>query len=180
MVITYDRQEKTLFHNLSYPCTITLKKKTSWLRKIIRAFILLQYVVIFCFVYRGTSKSQEAVAFRRWFFKLSEIRSLVSKNVPFMAVTATATRKTKETIITVLRLSKFVEVSESPNKANISFGVQYMMKQNSLIQYFQWILDELMEKKGFNRKNNNLLPNSKTVFNLVFSFLKGNEQQDIC
>ena len=72
----------------------------------------------------------------------------MSKNVPFMAVTATATRKTKETIITVLRLSKFVEVSESPNKANISFGVQYMMKQNSLIQYFQWILDELMEKKG--------------------------------
>ena len=79
VVITYDRQEKTLFHNLSYPCTITLKKKTSWLRKIIRAFILLQYVVIFCFVYRGTSKSLEAVAFRRWFFKLSEIRSLVSR-----------------------------------------------------------------------------------------------------
>ena len=86
------------------------------------------------------------MAFRRWFFKLSEIQSLVSKNVPFMAVTATATRKTKETIITVLRLSKFVEVSESPNKANISFSVQYMMNQNSLIQYFQWILDELMEK----------------------------------
>ena len=89
---------------------------------------------------------------RQWpsddvFFKLSEIRSLVSKNVPFMAVTATATRKTKETIITVLRLSKFVEVLESPNKANIYFGVLYMMKQNSLIQYFQWILDERMEKR---------------------------------
>lgn len=27
VVITYDRQEKTLFHNLSYPCTITLKKR---------------------------------------------------------------------------------------------------------------------------------------------------------
>ena len=73
------------------------------------------------------------MGFRRWFFKLSEIRSLVSKNVPFMAVTATATRKTKETIITVLRFSKFVEVSESPNKANISFGVQYMMKFRLLI-----------------------------------------------
>ena len=73
----------------------------------------------------------------------------MSKNVPFMAVTATATRKTNETIIvTVLCHSKFVEVSESPNKANVSFGVQYRMKQNSLIQYFQWILDELMEKNG--------------------------------
>ena len=97
--------------------------------------MLLQYIVIFCFVYRVTSKSHEAVGFRRWFFKLSEIWSLVSKNVPFMAVTATATRKTKETIITVhvLRFSKFVEVSESQNKANISFGVQYMMKFRLLI-----------------------------------------------
>lgn len=41
-----------------------------------------------------------------------------------------------------------MEVSESPNKANISYGVQYMRKQNSLIQYFQWILDELEGKKG--------------------------------
>ena len=60
---------------------------------------------------------------------------MVPKNIPFMAVTATATRKTKDTITSVLRLGKFVQVSESPNKP----------KQNSLTQYFQWILDE---KKG--------------------------------
>ena len=63
-----------------------------------------------------------------------------------MAVTATSTRKTKDTIISVLRLEKFVQVSESPNKANIAFGVQTMVKQNSLTEYFQWRLDEVKEK----------------------------------
>ena len=98
-------------------------------------------------VYRETSISQDAVVFRRWFYKLSELRSLVSNKVPFMAATATATKKTKETIVTVLRLSNFVEVSETPNKVNISYGVQYMMKQNSLIQYFNWLFEEIKEKQ---------------------------------
>ena len=79
-------------------------------------------------MYRGTSKSQDAIAFRRWcFFKLSELRSFVRNNIPLMAVTATATRKTKVTIISVLRLGKFVEVSQSANKPNIAFGVQTMV-----------------------------------------------------
>lgn len=67
-------------------------------------------------MFRGTSQTQDAVAFRRWFFKLSELRFLVSDNIPFMDVTATATRRTEETIISVLRLGKFIEVSESPNR----------------------------------------------------------------
>ena len=65
-----------------------------------------------------------------------------------MAVTATATSKTKDTIISVLRLGKFVQVSENPNKPNISYGVQVLRKQNSLTQYFQWILDELKERRS--------------------------------
>ena len=77
------------------------------------------------------------MAFRRWFYKLSELRSLVPNKIPFMAVTATATRQTKETITSVLRFGKFVEVSESPNKANICYSVQTMDKRNPLIQYFQ-------------------------------------------
>ena len=88
------------------------------------------------------------MAFRRWFYKLSELRSLVPNKIPFMAVTATATRQTKETITSVLRFGKFVEVSESPNKANICYSVQTMDKRNPLIQYFQWIMNELKEKRG--------------------------------
>ena len=67
-------------------------------------------------MFRATSQTQDAVAFRGWFFKLSELRFLVSDNIPFMAVTATATRRTEETIISVLRLGKFIEVFESPNR----------------------------------------------------------------
>ena len=52
--------------------------------------------VYFChYMLRGTSNTQDAVAFRPWFFKLSELRSLVPDNIPFTAVTATATRRTK-------------------------------------------------------------------------------------
>ena len=54
-----------------------------------------------------------------------------------MAVTATATRQTKETITSVLRFGKFVEVSESPNKANICYSVQTMDKHNLRIHQFQ-------------------------------------------
>lgn len=49
-----------------------------------------------------------------------------------MALTATATRQTKETT-SVLRFGKFVEVSESPNKANICYSAQTMDKRNPLI-----------------------------------------------
>ena len=98
--------------------------------------------------YRGTSKSKEAMAFRRWFYKLSELRSLVQNKIPFMAVTATASTQTKETITSVLRFGNFVEVSQSPNKPNICYSIQTMDKRTPLLQYFQWILNELTEKKG--------------------------------
>lgn len=98
--------------------------------------------------YRGTSKSKEAMAFRRWFYKLSKLRSLVRNKIPFMAVTATASRQTKETITSVLRFGNFVEVSESPNKSIICYIIQTMDKHTPLLQYFQWILNELKEKKG--------------------------------
>ena len=65
-----------------------------------------------------------------------------------MTVTATATRQTKETITYVLRFGNFVEVSESPSKANICYSIQTMDKRNPLIQYFQWILNELKKKWG--------------------------------
>ena len=88
------------------------------------------------------------MAFRGWFFKLSELRSLVPSTIPFMAVTATATRQTKCTISSVLRFGNFVDLSESPNKPNISYSVQTMDKHVPLLGYFQWILDELKLKRG--------------------------------
>ena len=88
------------------------------------------------------------MTFRRWFYKLSQLQSLVPSKILFMAVTGTATRQTKETITSVLQFENFVEVSESLNKANICYSIQTMDKRNPLIQYFQWISNELKEKRG--------------------------------
>ena len=126
-------------------------------------------IISFYAFYRGTSKSKEAMAFRRWFYKLSEVRSLVQNKIPFMAVTATASRETKETITSVLRFGNFVEVSESPNNPNICYSIQTMDKRTPFLQYFQWILNELKEKKRWERKNSYILPNHKAMFNIVFS-----------
>ena len=76
-----------------------------------------------------------------------------------MAVTATASKQTKETLISVLRFGNFVEVSESPNKSNICYSIQTIDKRTPLLQYFQWILNELREKEMDRNGHNYILPN---------------------
>jgi len=65
-----------------------------------------------------------------------------------MAITATATKMTKKTIISVLRFAKeYVEIANSPNKENISYSVQYMDKQAPIEDYLIWLVKELQDKK---------------------------------
>lgn len=79
-------------------------------------------------IYKGTSRTSRQAAFREHFSKLHEMRSLVPTSTPFVALTATATQETKETILSSLLMTEFVEVSESPDKANLTYSVQYMHK----------------------------------------------------
>ena len=109
------------------------------------------------------------MAFRRWFYKLSELRSLAQNKIPFMAVTAAASKQTKETITSALHFGNFVEVSESPNKPNICCSIQTMDKCTLLLQYFQWIMNELKKKK-WDRKNNYIL--SKQCSTLYSLFMQ--------
>ena len=101
--------------------------------------------------------------------------------LPFHGCNCHSNQKTKETIITVLRLSKFVKVSEGINKANVSFGVQYIMvmRQNSPIQHFRWILDERMEKKSSTERTIMLLPNKRIMLNLACPFFQGNDRHSL-
>ena len=99
--------------------------------------------LLFTLLYRGTSMDRKAQAFRRWFYNLGELRSLVPKAVPVMAITATATAKTKAVIKTVLHLQNCVEISQSPNKPNITYSVQYMDNNVPVEQYFGWLVEEL-------------------------------------
>lgn len=83
-------------------------------------------------------------AFRVWFSRLHEFRSLLPRT-PFIALTATATKDTRDTIFEVLLMDGSHIVHEKPNKENIAYVVQYMGKNASLAEYFSWIADEVKD-----------------------------------
>ena len=79
-----------------------------------------------------------------WFSRLHELRFLLPE-IPFIALTATATSDTRVAIFESLLFSDPHMVIESPNKDNISYVVHYMKKNSSLSDYFRWIADEVIE-----------------------------------
>lgn len=95
---------------------------------------------------RGLSRSNKHTAFRVWFARLHELRSLLP-GVPFIALTATATSDTRAAIFEALSMDSPHVIMESPNKENISYVVHYMKKNASLSNYFTWIADEVINQK---------------------------------
>ena len=84
-------------------------------------------------------------AFRECYAHLHELRSLAPE-VPIIALTATATKLTKNTILNVLLMDNPYEIKESPNKLNLTYIVEYMHKDTDLEFYFGWLVDELKTK----------------------------------
>ena len=100
---------------------------------------------VHCVTQWGQSNSnRERMAFRKWYARLNELRSITE--VPFMALTATATTQTKRKIFSLLEMKKPYEVIASPNRNNISFVVQKMENGCNLIDYFQCIVSEIKMK----------------------------------
>ena len=95
---------------------------------------------------RGTSSSSNMAAFRETYSELHELRSL-APHVNILALTATATRSTRETITEVLQLNTPHLIYESPSKNNIAYSVLYIDKERELDQYFKWLVEEMKEKK---------------------------------
>lgn len=83
-------------------------------------------------------------AFRECYGKLHELRALVPC-VKVLALTATATKNTREVIIDVLQMDCPAVVNESPSKPNIIYSVNYMDKDQSIESSFQWVVAELKE-----------------------------------
>ena len=75
---------------------------------------------------------------------LHEFRSHLSRT-PFIALTATATKDTRETVFEVLLMDGSHIVHENPNKENIAYVVQYIRKNAGLAEYFSWIADEVKD-----------------------------------
>jgi ATP-dependent DNA helicase RecQ len=84
--------------------------------------------------------------FRTEFDNISEIRSLVPKNTRFMALTATATIKTRDVILSSLNMAKCHLIIQPPDKHNIKY---YIFKQDDIDIMLQPIIDEV-QLKGTN------------------------------
>ena len=101
---------------------------------------------IYISLHRGISQDTKMAAFREAYSKLYELRSL-APNVPMIALAATATQVTKETILSILCMDDCFKIEESPNKINVSYAVECMHKDTELEFYFIWLADELKSKE---------------------------------
>ena len=86
----------------------------------------------------------KSTPFRHWYGNIAEIRSLVSSDVPVIALTATASKSTKHKIFESLSLMKnstFV-LERNPDKPNIKFYVQYVKKDLEISLLFDFLIED--------------------------------------
>ena len=91
----------------------------------------------------------KSTPFRHWYGNIAEIRSLVSMDVPIVALTATASKSTKHKIFESLSLKKsstFV-LEWSPDKPNIKFYVQYVKKDLEISSLFNFLIEDVRKQK---------------------------------
>lgn len=94
-----------------------------------------------------TSKSKQT-AYRPCYGRLGELRSLAGSAVPVVALTATATKDTRQTIIKDLCMDNCFELLVDPNKTNIKYWVQEIVDDN-ICRNFDWLVT-LLRSRGIN------------------------------
>ena len=100
-----------------------------------------------------TGSNKNRAAFRLWYSRINEMRSLLD-DMPFIALTATASQKSKERIFELLEFVSPKEISESPNKVNVRYCVQKLANSLPVIENFRCacLIHELTHKgKGSTR-----------------------------
>ena len=95
-------------------------------------------------LYRGTSSGNQLAPFRECYSRLHELRSL-APSVNILALTATATKSTLNTIVDVLAIENPCFLSESPDKQNMVYIVECMSKDSNFEQYFKWLADDVVK-----------------------------------
>ena len=93
------------------------------------------------FLQKGTSTTSKMAAFMECYGRLHELRSLVT-SINFMCLTATATKVTKDAIIEILCMNTPCEISESPEKQNITYIVKQMDWDAKMEEHFTWLAAE--------------------------------------
>ena len=93
----------------------------------------------------GELEKKGKAAFREAFSRISELRSLLKSCTPVLGLTATADREMRDRLMKYLGMkSSLLPTVVSPNKDNIRFTV---VKANSKLHCFDWLLNILKEKK---------------------------------
>ncbi len=95
-------------------------------------------------LYRGTSSTNKLAPFRECYSQLHELRSLAPA-INIMALTATATKNTIDTILDVLAMKNPCFVSESPEKQNMVYVVECISKDSNIEHYFAWLADDIVK-----------------------------------
>ena len=98
-----------------------------------------------CISHWGFAPRKGEKIFRVWFGRINEIRSVISSSVPVLALTATATKKTRNRIINTLEIKNVTLIKENPNRSNIAYSVQIV--GNNTLQNFQSLIAEI-KKQG--------------------------------
>jgi superfamily II DNA helicase RecQ len=83
--------------------------------------------------------------FRECYGRLHELRSLVNTSINFICVTATATKDTKDVIVDLLGMKKPHEISECPEKPNMTYVVEQIPRDADIKQYFTWLVMEAQD-----------------------------------
>ena len=96
-----------------------------------------------CVSHWGFSAKKEEKIFRVWFRRINELRSL-SRCVPVVALTATATRKTREQIMKTLEMKNATHVCEIPDRKNIAYVIEVVGSNPQ--ETFQALIDEVRKK----------------------------------
>ena len=97
---------------------------------------------------RGYAAKKGERAFRKWFSRINEIRSIV-KRVPVIARIATATTETR-LIIKALEMNNPALIIDIPNRQNISYGVK-VITPNPAVTFAKMVSDLTVEKNLYER-----------------------------
>ena len=97
------------------------------------------------FLIRGFA-AKDKQAFRRHYAQLADVRAMLPANVPLMALTATATKETRKSVINNLAMYNVHIVEESPNRDNIKL-VNIAFPKKDYEYMFSWLIGELKSKR---------------------------------
>ena len=77
-----------------------------------------------CISHWGFSPRKGEKIFRVWFSRINELRSIVPGGVPLLALTATATKRTRERVMHALEMKNATIIKDFPDKPNITYSVE--------------------------------------------------------